>query len=287
MTVSTLLLAAVLSQSYARSRVNDADPTSPCLLWKENSVITFVQSTQGNAEIAGDAEFVAVAKSYATWQAQMDACGSLTLKEGLRTASREASYVEGGPNENAVLFRDRRCTDLASSTDACWADDDCGNKYDCWQFSAAAIALTTTSYNRYSGVIYDSDIELNLPSYIFTVVDSPPCVPPNFNQACVATDVQNTVTHEVGHLLGLTHIGSPTSTMNPRADPGETSKRTLDPGSKQFVCDVYPKGRASQQCLIKAFDGEVGPPPKQGCVAAPGGQLAFSALLLLMLRRRR
>jgi uncharacterized protein (TIGR03382 family) len=56
------------------------------------------------------------------------------------------------------------------------------------------------------------------------------------------------MTHEFGHFLGLAHSPDPASTMYLSEPLGETSKRVLDSGSKQFVCDVYPSGQASKDC---------------------------------------
>src|SRR5262249_13277792 len=150
--------------------------------------------------------------------------------------------------------------------DPCKMKDDCGNEYDCWDHQPAAIAITTTTYEPQSGRIIDADVELNAPNFTFTTVDSPPCVKPNFAQTCVATDVQNTLTHEIAHMLGLAHPTSPGSTMNPTAPPGETSKRVVDPGTAGFPCAVYPKGGVSKDCIIiAAKDPEPLGPAKTGC----------------------
>lgn len=287
MIVAKVVLALALSQGYVRSKVTDGDPSSQCLWWKEGTAIIFHQNVDGNPETPGDSEFLAAQRAFATWQEQMNLCGNLSVSEGERTTSRLVGYDDQATsNENIVVFRVAKCMDRAAATHQCWKDDDCGNQFDCWQHSAGAIAITTTSYNPQTGRILDSDIELNAPSYIFTTVDSPPCIPPDFRTTCVATDVQNTLTHEVGHSLGLSHISTPGSTMNPRADPGETSKRVLDIGSKKYVCDAYPKGLPTKTCVINTFDGNLGK-PAGGCASAPGGAVALLALAGLLLRRRR
>ncbi len=288
--ISSLLTLALLSQPYTRSRVDDTKPDSQCLWWLEGTTITYHQNTDGNAETPGETEFAAFNRSIATWQAQLGQCGNLSFAEGARTSSRKVGYLNaadvakaGTPNENIVLYRQTRCSVTVASTDACFKDDSCGNAHDCWQFAAAAIAITTTSYSPSSGRILDSDIELNAPSFIFTTVDAPVCVSPVFTTSCVATDVQNTTTHELGHLLGLGHYPSATSTMSPRADPGEMSKRVLDPGSKQFICDVYPQGQASKTCFTPVLTNDLG--PAAGCTSAPGAGWALLGLVILVRRR--
>src|SRR5262249_18279867 len=102
---------------------------------------------------------------------------------------------------------------------------------------------------------------------VFTTVDSPPCLSTAQNQTCVATDIQNTVTHEIGHALGLDHNTSSSSTMFNSATTGDTTKRTVDPGSQQFVCDVYPKGGAPRDCIIDPAPVDLGQAP--GCASIP------------------
>lgn len=284
MIVAKVALAVVLSQ-YVRSRVDDGDLQSPCLYWTEQTQVVFRQNTQGNPDSPQETEFAAITKSFATWQAEQARCGSLALSEGPRTATRTIGFDETGANENVVLFRQKLCTQVVPAGDACASDQSCGNKYDCWEHAPTAIAITTTSFNPRSGKILDSDIELNAPRFLFTTVDSPPCPANQYDVTCVATDVENTITHEVGHLLGLGHTNATGSTMAPRADPGETTKRTLDPGSQQFICDVYPVGKPAKSCVIKTVDDELGKPPA-GCAAVPGAAW-LGLLTLLGLRRRR
>lgn len=282
---ASLLLTVVLSQ-YSRSHVDLGDPSSQCVWWVEDSVITYRQGAAGNPETPGETEFAAVAAAFATWNTQLERCGSLRLVEGPRTQSRAVGYdAKSASNENVVLFRLTDCDDVVPAGNACLAKGTCGDTFDCWEHANGALALTTTSYNPDTGRIYDSDIELNTRRFIFTTVDSPPCVSPNFNTSCVASDVQNTITHEAGHLLGLTHFNVAGGTMNAQANPGELIKRTLDDGSKQFICDVYPAGRPAKTCLLPAYDGELGKPKPGGCAAAPG--LGWLAVGLYGLRRRR
>jgi hypothetical protein len=289
---SKVLLALVLSQ-YVRSKVDDALPNSSCLFWLENTTIEYRQNQLGNPE-TGDSVFAAANAAVATWQAQLESCGNLTFHEGPRTATRTVGYTGTGSDENVILYRQVKCTEKVPSADQCWQADTCGSKYDCWDHSAGAIAITTTSFHPTSGRLYDADIELNTPGYIFSTVDSPVCVAPNYKPTCVSTDVQNTLTHELGHVLGLGHINVAGSTMAPRADPGELSKRILDPGTKQFVCDVYPKGKPSKSCELPPVsattDGGVGPAElgkALGCEAAPGPLLALVGLLWAVGTRRR
>lgn len=251
------------SVSYVRTRTQNGDH---CLRWPAGEV-TVVQSLPGDPPL-GDAGFVAVTRSWQTWEAQMQVCGSLTLSEGVRSGSRSVGFTPGGQNQNLLLFRTVRCSDVVDAGDPCLASSSCGNAHDCWDHGASQLALTTSSYRTADGVLVDSDVEFNAADGYFTTVDGPPCDAGSESLGCVVDDVQNTATHELGHVLGLAHSPDPTSTMFATAPPGETSKRVLDPGSLQFVCDVYPRGQPSRDCAPDA-----GPPgqPDGGTSAGSGG----------------
>lgn len=279
-----VVMAIALSQAV-RSRVDDRDPNSQCLWWPENTEIQMRLSVNGNAETPGDTEFTAILAAMTTWQNQLQSCSSLSLIEGPRTQTRRVGYFDKEDNENVSVFRLQRCSDVAPAGNACHGEaDNCGNQFDCWQHQEAAIAITTTSYNPETGRILDSDIEFNTPSFIFSTVDAPPCLSGMANTSCVASDVQNTTTHELGHLLGLGHSPDTRSTMSFRANPGELSKRVLDADSARFVCDAYPAGKASRTCKTVPVSAELGK-AVGGCTAAPGTVLF--ALAALLLRRRR
>lgn len=282
--VAALALAQSACPPYTRTKVDDNDPKSHCLYWKEDTSIEWHVNDQGNPENVNDTEFTAIDKALATWQAEFTACGSLSVKQAAKTTSRLADYdKKSASNENVVLWRFKRCTDVVGMSDGCWKDDDCGNKYDCWQHNPLALAITTTNFDPATGKILDADVELNTPSFIFTTVDAPQCVGPK-TQFCVVTDIQNTMTHEFGHSLGLAHSCQTNSTMFASATVGELGKRVLDDGSKLFVCETYPKGAAAKDCIIKTFDGKLGTAVGCGCDATPG--FALVGLLALALRKK-
>ncbi len=257
-----VVLAVVMSQ-FVRSKVDPNTPTSQCLWWTENTVIEIHQSITGNPETPGDTEFTAFLAAMETWNKKLTSCASLTLKEVARTQSRTVGYLDAGPNENIALFRQRRCTATECEKDGC------GNTYDCWEHQQQAIAITTTSYIPTTGRVLDSDIEYNKPSFIFTTVDKPLCPSGQFDTDCVATDIQNTTTHELGHLLGLAHTSSVKSTMSDTADASELRKRVLDADTARFVCEVYPKGGASKTCFLLTASPTLGK-SAPGCQSVPG-----------------
>jgi hypothetical protein len=294
MSVAVALVAlslAIPDLPYVRSRADTStanDPNAHCLWWPGPGV-TFQQATKGNppTQPAGS-EFEAVTRSFASWQAVMDGCGGLTISEGPRQTDTHIGHdPASNDNHNTIVFRQTFCTDLTLSTNPCWTDQTCMNVYDCWEWGKNVIALTTTTYDRAGGRIYDADVEFNAAPdkvtgarFNFTTVDGPVCPKGGPYTNCAATDVQNTMTHEAGHVLGLDHTARAGSTMNPSAPTGEISKRIIDDGSKSFVCEVYPKGAAPRDCVINPVSSTLGT-ALPGCGAA-GGPPALLALVALV-----
>ena len=282
--IAVLLSGLVLGQTvpYVRTKTGDG---AHCLRWPVNSgargTIHFVQSSTGDPGL-GNGVFDAVSRSAQTWESQLQACGNLDLAEtGQHSASRFVGYTQSGQNENLVLFRLQLCSAVVPPGDTCVAAGNCGNAHDCWDHGSTVVALTTSSYIVSTGELLDADVEMNAASATPTIVDSPPCSPGAISTSCVANDVQNAVTHEIGHFLGLAHSPDPSSTMYTSEPLGETSKRVLDTGSKQFVCDVYPAGQVSKDCAPSSSSS--------GCSSAgdPGALGPGILLLLLALAGRR
>ena len=282
--IAVLLSGLVLGQTvpYVRTKTDDG---AHCLRWPVNAgargTIHFVQSSTGDPGL-GNGVFDAVSRSAQTWESQLQACGNLDLAEtGQHSASRFVGYTQSGQNENLVLFRLQLCSAVVPPGDSCVAAGNCGNAHDCWDHGSTVVALTTSSYIVSSGELLDADVEMNAASATPTIVDSPPCSPGAISTSCVANDVQNAVTHEIGHFLGLAHSPDPSSTMYTSEPLGETSKRVLDTGSKQFVCDVYPAGQVSKDCAPSSSSS--------GCSSAgdPGALAPGILLLLLALAGRR
>ena len=202
-----------------------------------------------------------VVESFETWNAPT--CTDFSMVEGELTSATRAEY---DPNkswdENANLI--------------VWRDDQWKNK------SRAAFAVTSVSY-RSSGKIADADIEINSLHHEFDYFETSKVGQTN------KIDIGNTLTHEVGHFLGLAHPSDkPESTMWREAPEGEIKKRSLEEDDIQGLCAIYPgTERGGAACSYP--DDFVPPSAEQrteasgcGCAAADPDSFPLPGLALVL-----
>lgn len=218
---------------FVRSHVN-ADATKPCLAWVGRA-LTYRVDPALSARTPGDTERAAVDASFATWQAAASTCSDLT-------------FTASAASENDIVWRERSCAALVSPMDPCHSAGTCAWDFNCWDESEQTLAITTVTYSRSTGRLLEADLQLNGAGWLFTTVDSPVCAKTAPAADCVATDVQNTVTHELGHLLGFDHSQVEGSTMQATAPLGELTKRAIDDGTRTGLCAVYPRAAPSPAC---------------------------------------
>ena len=131
-----------------------------------------------------------------------------------------------------------------------------------WPFQPEAIAVTVVTVDDHSHAILDADIALN-PSRTFRVL------PPG-GEVGGPDDIQNTLTHEIGHAFGLAHNpDDPHAVMFPTAAPGETVKRILSDDDLAGLRALYDL------------------PAPEGCASAPIAPWALLGLALVLIGRRR
>lgn len=163
----------------------------------------------------------AIMNSFEVWESP--SCTSLRFERGEDTVEDAASFNPDDlkSNKNIIVWL-----------------------YDNWPYDQNGVALTTVTYDDKSGIIYDADIELNGYYFRFDVVEEFPST---------YTDIQNTITHEIGHMIGLDHNYDPSSVMYPTARSGETKKRELSPDDIKGVCDIYPDEIGGCSCSTLAY----------------------------------
>jgi hypothetical protein len=239
--------------------------------------------------MTSDQLIAAATGAAAAWSSQTNPCTYLNLEV---SASTEPTPVPANDGHNTLIFHSANWCQLAP-------DGTCEIDYD-----SSALAVTTDTANKSSGQIYDSDIEINALDYTWADVDPDGGPSPDM-------DLQNALTHEMGHLIGLDHTcydpstgaaqpydnaGQPVpvcpgsaavqaTTMYPSADPGDTQKRTLAPDDQAGVCGIYPVDDppSSGGCSACA----VASAPLGGLVWALLAGLGAGAILLARARRPR
>lgn len=232
--VFALVFAPVLGASsrghaFERSTVDD-DPTTP-LWWRFRTVI--VRPVYDSSDDLGDAEVrSAIERSLATWNAAAAGCSDFRLVDGGYPTGLATNLEDGRHDgENRIRWRETE-----------WPDE------------METLALTTSVYRRSTGQILDTDIDLNGVHHEWSATDDP---------AAVRTDVENTLTHELGHLLGLAHVLDPEATMFGESYPGDLAKRSLTEDDVNGLCYVYPSGERSPGAPLLESD-----PLTSGCSLA-------------------
>ena len=125
-----------------------------------------------------------------------------------------------GPNENQVLFDDA------------WAAHD---------HDPSAFALATVHYSPSTGRIRGADLELNEEHWRFTTCPPAGCVDGQ-------VDLENVVTHEIGHFFGLAHTPNDAeATMWACSAPGDVHMRDLEEDDVAGLCALY-GGRVTGGC---------------------------------------
>ncbi len=187
------------------------------------------------------------------------AISELSVSTAISTAIDQWTGVEGAN----ILFDNLGTTDLAATE---YGDDNVIYFEPDWQFDPTLLALTASWSNSETGEILGFDIRINADDHLWTVSGEPD-----------RSDLQNMITHELGHVVGLDHTSADsTATMFGTAVTGETIKRVLkwddEEGARYLYSDItLPQTRGL------------------ACSATPGARAPWAALLTLlalMIRRR-
>ena len=282
---------------YVRTTTTAGAP----LYWASRCVFITYDS-EGTSHIGGDQEFAIMDQVFATWQQDIQDSSYLQFDMEGRTP------VEVGLDGiNIIKFRDQKWCRPATDTDP----------EECYEPQAAG--LTTLFFvndpeSERNGEILDADIELNAVNFAISADGT------SLGSRGCLSDLSNTLTHEVGHLMGLDHtcrLGSePTryddagdpvplcsdtlppeileATMHPSQECGETKKATLEADDIAAIAAVYPTAQSPGSCEPVTFGRSRGccsVGPTTGIGPASG---LLSGLLLLAgvgaltrLRRRR
>jgi uncharacterized protein (TIGR03382 family) len=280
---AALALAVLLAAGPAGAYVRTTSKTTgvalawpvPVVPWQLNPAWAHTAPSCADA-----APLDAAQASFAQWE---QGCANIHLPFAGESTQQGIGVSAAG--QNVVMFRrgwcsqDPRIVDQSTGAilDPCMNDPDltCGDKYGCFQDPVACIgqtncaswgvvALTTVLHDPASGRILAADIELvgwdgtagplgSLPphGWYFTCFPGaqPATICGSYGQdLCVYQDLQNTLTHESGHFIGLAHSPVPGATMNATTQPGETLKRSLSSDDIAGVCAIYPQAAGGCGC---------------------------------------
>ncbi len=215
------------------TEVTDSDPlvsnawTQRCLRFWINDDSDFLLTRENRAVVLA---------SFERWSNQ--ACTDLQFQfEGLTSQGAEFDQ-DSGNNQNVVMF--------AETADQAAGLFDEGDNL---------LAITLVRFSRTTGEIFDADIVINgtlvvdqmqaeLEAEFDIVEDSTACL----QRPVLVFDLENTLVHEVGHLLGFAHTNNLSATMYCGAEVCEVSKRQLSSIDIDGVCSVYPAGMPAQTC---------------------------------------
>jgi hypothetical protein len=214
--------------------------------WKQTCVPLVVYPTDLASEMTSD-EVVGAATAAADAWSQANISG--TFLDVQMNTSLDVTPATGQDNFHDIVFKNPWCDP---------GDTTC---------QIEALAITSVWAGQTSGTIVDADIEVNAQYDFWTDLVTHP--------ATGKQDLQNALTHEMGHLIGLDHncytpgsdpvhmvdntgvlvpscLGADADVQNDvmytKADPGDTSKRTLKPDDIQAVLDIYPLAKNPHVC---------------------------------------
>jgi hypothetical protein len=242
-----LLLSASPALAYVRAVADSGAP----LWWKTTCIRMDMALATAPPSLSAEQFFQAGVAAAEVWSHGALACTSINLTVAKGGSEAEITGLDG---RNVIVFRqDVWCEHPVP--------DDPSARY-C--YPSNALAVTTVFKSKTTGEIVDADMELN--AVRFTWADL--AAHPELANATTA-DFQNTVTHELGHVLGFAHPcwsatdGTPhlldnsglpeldcsaanlpastiDSTMFPSVVPSDTLRRTLAADDQQAACDAYP-----------------------------------------------
>lgn len=201
----------------------------PSLFWQNRLVPMQPSSSLLPAGIDADTLRSILSTSASAWMGED--CSDFRFTVAPSTTDVAAGFdwfagTDSEINQNLVVFRDGGA--LAAEQ---------------WLYPVGAIAITTATHIRSNGEILDADIELNAENYRFSTCE------PSANGCVIGQDLQNTLTHELGHVLGLDHpTDHPEATMFPSANTGDIDKRDLAADDVAGLCTIYPAGAATGEC---------------------------------------
>lgn len=261
---------ASLSFAYCRTTTCDGcvQPINGCVqdghpLYWVSGCVSYNLQRDSSAQVPLSVATTLAARSFSHWSTAVCPTSgrppSLTFLDLGPVACDEVEYNDPnsaesprtGGNANILMFRDT-AWDESKSADP-----------------TATLALTTVTFSRSTGQIFDADIEVN-GNKVLSTSDAP---------SQTAYDLESILTHEIGHFLGLAHSqqgcsGNSCPTMTASYVKGSSAFRNLEADDIAGLCAIYPSNRSADtsSCVpVHGLGSECGvaAPRQGGCSVGP------------------
>jgi hypothetical protein len=307
------VLEAARAEAFVRSKTDAGSP----FFWRESCVpvTIYLNKFDHTSGMSADQIIKSVTEAAHAWSTDAVSCtsGGVTTSPFLEIVPTVAPASATVPPEawdarNSIIFRTED-----------WSKSGAGKI----EFDVSALAVTTVTA-RSDGHIVDVDMEVNGVSQSWMNFD-PGITAPFDRSGKEFFDLQNALTHEFGHFIGLDHTCFIPSTMgsnvsaqgkarptddqgNPVPDcgagspsnvqntvmynvtgPNDTNKRTLSQDDKNAVCAIYPAANDPGVCALDSANPgcAVAPARRAGRGLAVGFPVAAVAVLVAAAARRR
>ncbi|HTA19016.1 MAG TPA: hypothetical protein VK989_06970, partial [Polyangia bacterium] len=228
-------LGASRAQAYVRSTTDAGAPFH----WNETCVpITiylndFTTTSAASGMTPTDAIKSVTAAAH-TWSTDAVTCpGTAATNPSLEIVPSVAPDAAAPPKvawdaKNSIIFRTDMWTKSGEPT------TDPGNMY-----AYEALAVTTVTA-RGDGHIVDADMEINAVNKVWMNLDPGIYPPSDHGLGSDVYDLQNALTHEFGHFVGLAHTCFVPSLSNPLVDDNGQIRPMDDQGKPIPDCDSAP-----------------------------------------------
>ncbi len=231
-----LMTPAWNTWSFVRSTTDAGVPFA----W-DTSCFYYSINHLGSNDIPFDVLREVTRESFDTWEKVP--CSYFFFTETDPAQNDEADFSIHHGNVNLLVWRENRAS---------------------WTYDANVVALTSIHYDRATGEILDVDIEFNGAMCTFANLDDYP-------EGTDLIDIKSTLTHEIGHTVGLDHTSDEDTTMYGWGEPGSTNKRTLTDDDINGLCSIYPLASDPETCEQPYCGLDLGQDP-QGCDTTEAGE---------------
>ncbi|HET6149687.1 MAG TPA: matrixin family metalloprotease [Polyangia bacterium] len=230
--------------AYVREQIVLGPPfvAGPPAAWAR-SCIPILVFTDGLTDLTAEQVMRAATAAAATWSGAANPCTAMRLEVTRASGPGPGAQVDGA--STVTFHRTDWCT---SSSGSCPPND------------PPQPSMTSVFVRVTTGEIVEGDVEINARDFGWTDLDLAP-------GTLDRQDLQNVLTHEFGHLLGLAHscwsatedvihplddTGQPApacdqasaavrdTSMFASLPVGETKKRTLASDDQNALCTIYP-----------------------------------------------